>query len=195
MSAKRVTAPTVEPVTIADLVDHLRLPSGSQEHAQLQRWAVSARELVELYAGRALITQTWELALDVWPASGVVTLPMPPLISVSSITTYSDAQVGTVLSPSAYYVDTWAEPARLTLATGSGLPAGLRSLAGIVIRYQCGYGTNAADVPAGLRDAILAAVAYRWRYRGDDDPRLGGTETLPPQVEQALAPYRVMWVA
>lgn len=181
---KLITAPTVEPLSILDLRDHLRLPSGGSEDAMLARWLTSARTLVEQATGRALITQTWEYVLDRWPAGGVLEVPLPPLVSVTSITTYTSRHVAATMPTADYWVDSWNQPGRVALNDGAAWPTDLRAIAGIVIRYQCGYGASGDAVPTPLRDAILATVAARWRWRGDDDPIQ--LEALPPGVLAAL---------
>lgn len=178
------TAPTVEPLSVLELLDHLRLPSGGSEDAMLARWLTSARTLVEQATGRALITQTWEYVLDAWPPGRVIELPLPPLVSVTSITTYTPSNVPTTMSSADYLVDIWNQPGRVALNDGASWPSDLRRVAGIVIRYQCGYGAAGSAVPTPLRDAILSTVAARWRWRGDDDPIQ--LEALPPGVLAAL---------
>jgi hypothetical protein len=64
--------PTVEPVTVADVVEHLRLdagdaPSGSPTEAWILRNIAAARKSGENICRSAFITQTRKFALDAFP--------------------------------------------------------------------------------------------------------------------------------
>ncbi len=63
---ERVSGPAVEPVTLAQMIQHLREFSSISQPAQDQLSAllVAGREWVEDYTGRALVDQTWRLSLD-----------------------------------------------------------------------------------------------------------------------------------
>lgn len=63
---ERTDAPAVEPVTLAELIQHVRefssIPQAAQD--QLTGLIVAAREWAEDYTGRALVEQSWRLSLD-----------------------------------------------------------------------------------------------------------------------------------
>lgn len=63
---ERVVSPTVEPVTLAEMIQHLRefstLAQASQD--QLEALITAGREWAEDYTGRALVDQAWTLSLD-----------------------------------------------------------------------------------------------------------------------------------
>lgn len=61
-----VTAPTAEPVTLADAKLHLRV-NVSDDDALITDALIAGRERVELETGRQLITATWELWMDGFP--------------------------------------------------------------------------------------------------------------------------------
>lgn len=190
---KLITAPTLEPVSVDEAQGYCRLPLG-EEDALFARWIRGAREQVERYTGRALLTQTWELVLDAFP-SGAIEIPFPPLQSITSITTYTPANVSSVVLSATYQVDTWSEPGRVVLVSGSSWPTDLRTTASIVVRFAAGYGATPDTVPAPIAEAVLALVAQRARFRGDDLE--GGPQggDLPPWIAERLAPYRVLRAA
>lgn len=78
---QRVTNPDIEPVTIDEIIQHVReftsLPTAAR--TELTNLIVAAREWVEDETGRALIEQQWKLTLLGCPrlASDVVTTAMP----------------------------------------------------------------------------------------------------------------------
>ena len=78
------TAPAVEPLTLDQAKEHLRVTDGADD-AKISRLISAARRHVEGFLGRRLINQTWDLNCFDWPAGDVFHLPYPPLSSVTSI--------------------------------------------------------------------------------------------------------------
>jgi hypothetical protein len=64
--ARRVEPPAVEPMTPVDVRLRLKYPRTDQDVA-IAEWIASARDAVERYVERGLITQTWELATQRGP--------------------------------------------------------------------------------------------------------------------------------
>jgi uncharacterized phiE125 gp8 family phage protein len=186
---KLVVAPTVEPVTAAEAIAYCKA-TPDLEASLFELWIRGARQQVEEYLGRALLTQRWELTLDAFPAEPLV-LPRPPLVSVVSLTTYNPSNVSAVCSSAVYQVDTSREPGRVALVSGQSWPSDLRTYSGVVWRFEAGYGSTRDTVPAPIVESVLALVAQRFSWRGDD---LGG-ERMPAAVVERLAPYRLWAVA
>ncbi len=179
------TPPALEPVALADAKAHLKIDT-SDEDALVTAMITAARARAEWHTGRALITQGWTLHLDAWPVFGTIEIPLPPLQSVVSVTTYARDDSATVMSPLLYTVDAASAPARLALKTGVPPPAGLRRVNGLAIAFTAGYGDAASDVPALLKQAILELVAFLYENRGE------APAELPPAALALLAPFRVM---
>lgn len=187
-SNKRTTDPAIEPVTAEELDAHLRGDGvlASNEGSFLDSLITAAREYVEEFTRRALITQSYTLVMDAWPSvrndnlgwwdgvregsismgqQGYVELPISPLQSVTSVTTYDDDNSSTVFSSSNYFVDTNAIPGQLILNTGTVWPVFTRTRNGIEIEYVAGYGDNATDVPGALRIAVKQLAAHWYENR------------------------------
>jgi len=177
------TPPAVEPVTLDEAKAHLRVDTNGDD-ALIARLIASARERAEAVTGRAFIAQGWTLALDAWPASRTIVLPKPPLVSVASVTLADRAGDASVLDADAYIVDTAA--ARIVLKSTSALPATLAEANAVAVAFTAGYGADADDVPAAIRQAILAIVAELYEKRGDE------AVAMPAQALSLLAPYRVL---
>ena len=64
-------------------------------------------------------------------------------------------------------------------------PADLRCINALAVAFDAGYGAAAQDVPAALRQAILAVTAELYVHRGD------GPEELSGPAQALLAPYRI----
>lgn len=87
MGLKRITAPTLDVVPLADMRAHLRV-DGTDEDAYIQALtaaAVAYLDGADGVLGWCLGAQTYLLAFDSFP-DGPITLPIGPLVSVSSVT-------------------------------------------------------------------------------------------------------------
>ena len=149
---KRTTEPAIEPVTVSELKDHLRI-SDSVDDARLETLIAVAREVVEIDARRSLISQTWTLECDNWPPL-YLELPMPPLASVTSIKYVDTGGTQQTWSSAEYEVDTSSEPGIVRLAYGQSFPDIRGDERGIEVIYVAGYGTTASSVPDMLKHAI-----------------------------------------
>lgn len=205
----RTVAPASEPVTAAELRDHLRETATSLPDADADALITSAREMIEENTGLALITQTWRLSRDDWPGGAAspwwdgvrtgtlaefhrgdldVILPRYPLQSVSSVTTYADGGASTsVTVASVFDVDSYSKPGRMALRTGATWPTATRAANAIEVVYVSGYGASASDVPSALRRAVMQVAAALYAGRGD------GCEVHNPLAAAGalLAQYRV----
>lgn len=184
MSLILTAPPASEPVTLADAKAHLKVDVDDDD-GLITRLIVSARRAAEQYTGRVFVTQSWRHTVDAWPARRALALPKPPLIGVTSVTTYDRAGTGTVLSPSTYIVDADEQPACIILKETTALPSPLREAGGIAVAFDAGYGSP-SDVPDALKTAILSLCAHLYASRGD------GEAPPPWQALAMLAPYRVV---
>ncbi len=155
MGLKLITGPTEEPVSLAEAKAQLREKTTDND-TEITSLIPRARQYVEDFTHRALITQTWELALDAFPAWAIC-VPKAPLASVTSIQ-YVDVDGNTqMLASSDYVVDTKSEPGRITPAYGKSWPATLDGVNAVTITFTAGYG-NAAAVPKPIVEAIELQV-------------------------------------
>lgn len=156
-----VTPPVAEPVTLEEAKLHLRLDQDAED-TLLSAMIVAAREYVEMYTRRQLVTATWELSLDTWV--DVIRPPKPPLLGVNAITYLDEAEMEQTLAANTYRVDTTLEPGRIVRASGASWPAVAPVPGAIRIAYDAGYGTASA-VPETFRQAILLSVADLYEHR------------------------------
>jgi len=200
-----VTAPTVEPVTAAEVKLHTRIDM-STEDTLIETWIKSARRLAEDYQRRAYIFQVWDMTMDVFPAS-IVDIPRAPLQQVLQISYYNYLNAETILyythlndetttsttpepDPSIgtdnFIIDTLMEPGRVALAYGVTWPVvTLRPIYAVRFRYLAGYGATAASVPETVKDAIMLYCAYRYENRAAE------SGAAPKQFYDLLAPDRI----
>lgn len=185
MTMLLLTPPSVEPVTLAETKDYLRISSASEDDL-LNGLIATARETVEKLTGTALITQSWRLYLDDWPLQGIVRVPCYPVASITTVTAYGPDGNPTVIDAGDLFLDASSRPARLYMAA----PAlSLRPLNGLEIDLVAGFGEAGNDVPDGLRRAIKVLVAHCYEFRGaaaaQDQPL-----SLPPGFDRLIAAWR-----
>lgn len=172
-----VTPPAVEPVTLKQLKLQARLPYDDADEI-LSLYIEAARQTIERYLRRALITQQWDFVSDWAPAW--VELPKAPLISVDGVFYTGLDNVEHPVDPTIYITNTTTSWMGLTI--GAVWPLH-RGKAGFRVRYTCGYGPNPSDVPAVIRKEILSLAA---QY---DDIR--EQINLPARSAEVLRPYRI----
>jgi uncharacterized phiE125 gp8 family phage protein len=196
MALKIITAPTVEPVNLAETKIHLRVDSSTEDN-YINSLIKSAREAVENLTGRALITQTLEYLISNWP-NHEIKLPRAPLQSVTSIKYTDSAGNEYILDVSKYVVNPDTEPGLIVPAIGYSWPSiSLKPTGAITINYIAGYPPSnielpdyQANVPAGLKHAILLLVGHWYEQR--QPVNIGTSVTqIPFTVKWLCDSYRV----
>ena len=170
-SLTRTTPPTVEPVTLAEAKQHLRVDSESDD-AYILGLIAAAREWVEAYLDRTLVHTQWTMRLDDLPASDdEIELPRPPMATTAGFTavsithTLSDGTVVT-MPENQYRVDRNATPGEVYPVYAGTWPANRREDENAVaITWWAGYGASGASVPAAIRHAILMLVGHWYEFR------------------------------
>jgi uncharacterized phiE125 gp8 family phage protein len=161
----RVVA-TVAVATCDFGVDIIREQPYSAEDTLLTALITAAREYCEAYQNRALLTQTWYLWLDAWPSEDFISLPLPPLASVTSVTYYDTDDTAATLSTADYFVDAISEPGRVVLNYSESWPSTtLRPANSVCVEFVCGYGAAASSVPAKVKQACLLLVGHLYENR------------------------------
>jgi uncharacterized phiE125 gp8 family phage protein len=191
MSSILLSPPSIEPLTLADAKAkaYLRV-STSDDDDVIAGLIAAARGTVEAQTRRALITQTWRLVRDCWPAEGQIAVMPVPLQQVSAARIYRQDGSTQTIDSAAFTIDKAAEPAVLAFAPAA-LPAPGRPIAGIEIDVEVGYGAAASDVPTPLVQAIKLIVAHWYENRGLI--AIGSdVVVLPLPVAALIAPYRVL---
>lgn len=169
-----VTPPAEALVTLATmkaalLVDH------SADDTLITALIAAATAEAEHHAARAFVTQTLQLALDGWPADGVIRLWRPPAQSVTWIKYYDADGVLQTVDSATYTAILDVCPAAVVPAPGCAWPSSsLRSVSPIRVQYVAGYG-NAAAVAAAQPDLVqyvkgLVAVDYENRESLSTNP-------------------------
>ena len=192
MSLTRVTAPTFEPLTLAEVRAHCRVDH-LLEDPLLAGYIISAREFAEDYTRRALLPQTWEMKINRdWPEYWSVEekdwrqgieLPKPPFQSVVSITYVDDAGVTQTLAADQYQavaINGESLEGLIVPANGVVWPTVRDQMHAITVRFVAGYAdTNA--VPIRIQQAMKLMISHWF------DNRAASSETPPTEVPFGVA--------
>jgi uncharacterized phiE125 gp8 family phage protein len=187
MSLAQTTAPTDEPVTLADMKEHLRveLHDDNDLITDLMR---AAREHVEDFTNRQLMLATWTYTLRTFPGSRIIELPKAPLSSVTSIKYDDDDGTEQTFSSDYYSVYTNTEPGYVELDQDYNWESTYGDSQDVTITFVAGYATAAA-VPFQLKHAIKLLVAHWYEHR---EAVIDGMppQTLPIGLDRLLWPHR-----
>jgi uncharacterized phiE125 gp8 family phage protein len=189
MSSILLAGPAVEPITLAEAKEFLRVEHSADDDV-IAALIAGARVHVEAQTRRALIAQSWRLVRDAWPAGGrlpLLPVPLRELLAARVIMRDSTAQN---INLNLFTVDKAGAPAMLAFCPGT-LPMSDRPIAGIELDVETGYGAAPADVPQPLRQAIKLLVAHWYENRGLS-AIAHEVNVLPLTVNALLAPYRVL---
>ena len=191
MGLKLISPPEVEAVTLAEAKAHLRLDTATDD-AYVSALIPAARERIELFLRRALISQAFELTLDRFPENTrSIDIPRPPLQSVEWIKYTDTAGALRTLTEDEYVVDLSSnEVGRVALAWNQYWPVTRDSINAVVIRYVAGYGDAAADVPQAIRHGILMEISNLYENR--EDVIVGQPVNMLAVSERLLWPYRAL---
>jgi uncharacterized phiE125 gp8 family phage protein len=203
MKATIYTAPTIEPISLAELKTHLRLDSETfadsgellaidvgLDGANLTDLIIDGRAAVEAITRRALLTQTWDYYLQDWPTGNFITLPFGNLqngVGTAPVVSWkdSDGTETTLTVTTDYLVETNGNQCgRIVLPFSVSWPSGeLYPSNPIKIRFVCGW-TTAALVPKNIKRAVKLASENAY-YHGDRH------EILKPAINNLLASWRL----
>ena len=168
-SLKRTTGPVVEPVSLADAKAHCRVDA-SADDALIQGYITTAREWVEDYIDRALVTQQLVMKLDAFPPE--IELPRPPMIASGTATavtiTYVTGEAGgtATLAASEYRIDRDSTPGAIRTLYAGSWPSHLIDQNSVTVTWWAGYG-DPMTVPQRVKSAILMCVHELYEKRGD----------------------------
>lgn len=178
MHLRRKLDPPTEPVSVQEAKEHLRIDTDWDDDL-LFAYIQTAREMIEEYLGRALITQTWDMILDTLPER--VELPRPPVQEVNGVYARDASDNEYEISSDHYTMEEKADLLMLSAQSVVTWPFH-RDIAGARIEFVSGYGDSASDIPPPLRVGILQMVGHLYENRE--------SQAIPPGVRQIIQPYR-----
>lgn len=174
MSLRMVTPPVNEPVNVAELRERLGITDSSND-VILDAHLLAARQELENWLGRALITQQWDLYLDRWPCVGArkdIQVPLPPLITVDSVNYIGSDGFEATVSGGNYEVDNYGLFGWIVPVSGFSWPTPMDTYNAVRIRFTAGYGPDGSDVPEPIRAWIVKRCAVLRLTTARSDPFL-----------------------
>lgn len=152
------SAPTVEPVSVAQAADWLRCDSESDQ-LRVEAALAAAKAYVESITGQRFGSQTVKVWLPGFPCSSF-RFPIAPISAISGINWYSTADAATAVSSGLYYFRADDQPpylSRIVLKDGMDWPsATLRPVDGVEITVTAGHVTT----PPVLKVCLLQLTAH-----------------------------------
>lgn len=191
----QTTAPTLEPMTLADAKVYLRVDNDA-ENDLITAMIQSVREKMESLLWRPLLTQSWKLIFDtlnnssdyaylnyVSPIIYVNKCPIQAIDSIQYIDTNGATQT---LSPSAYEVDLLSEPARVRIISMPSIKA--NTMNAFWIDFTAGY-TDATLIPQKITNAMKMLLGHIYEHRETVTIGVNSYE-LPMSVEYLIQEFR-----
>jgi len=188
MSFKIITAVATEPITRAEAKLHLGIDDIGGSHpddAIIDALITGARLYGEQYTNRALASQVLELALDEFPADEErITLPRPPVASVTSIKYTDMSGAEQTFSSANYTLSQYGDNCMIALAYDASWPSTQDVIDAVRICYVTGYAASGAGaeftaLPKAARQGLLMHISLMY-------PR----NSLTPAERQAMEKAR-----
>lgn len=178
MNLKTLALPAVEPVTLADLKEYLRVDV-STEDSTIMAMAAGAREHIERFTRRSLIYTAYRLTLDTFPAGTDIELPRSPAITAAASTIAAinyatprirywdeDGSQQTMTVDVDYELLLDDNPPRIVVPALEVWPITYTGQRGAVeVDFISGFGSSGAAVPPMLKTAIRMIVAHWFEHR------------------------------
>lgn len=172
-----VTAPDGAAVLATDIKTQSRVEIDDEDE-WLETFVVPAvHQRAQDATRRQLLSATRDLIMDGFPCWNVIEMPRPPLLTVVFIKYVDTAGTLQTWAADQYLVQAVEAPieprcrrGRITPAYGVSWPSTRPQMGAVTIRFTCGYGAEAEDVPILLRKAMLMD-ARGLVERGDAEPK------------------------
>ncbi len=192
---ERIREPELEPVTLAEMIQHLReFTSISEEaQAQLQGLITAGREWVEQYTSRALVDQTWRLTVDgydglsmgiqqnpvswPWPSVTELMLRRSPILGINSFISADSSGTETGIDSTAYRLcEPLSRYPRLAPVGGNFAAGALK------VEYRAGY----VDLTSSPQDGMnLVPARYKQAIKLWAEAHFDRDEKMMPILLQA----------
>lgn len=192
MSYTVITPATLKPLTVQEVKDFLRVDSDAED-TLLGVLIDAATEVAQHYLGRFLLTTVVEEFYDFFPVyktgvdpfqgdRNIIYLSRGPVQTVASVKYIDGNGDEQTVTSTDYRTDLVSEPARIM--PDHGWYGTKDTVNAVIVRYTSGY-TQASDVPANIKVALLLIIAEMYEKRVDSVHR------MPTASEHLLNPYRV----
>lgn len=166
-----LAAPVGEPLSLSEAKSFLRIDHTADD-ATITRAIVAARQAAEEYLRLLLLPQTY--SFEVTGLCHVLPLPVGPAQTIQDIYAYDAEGNATEVNAANY---------RLSLDGHSVIFASIHAAASYLIEFEAGMASDAASVPALIKQGMLHHIAVLMEQRAASAP-------MPVQSLQCYQPYR-----
>lgn len=175
------TAPVNDPVTLAEVKQHLRVDF-TDEDARITDFIKAATQRLDGRdgaLGRCLITQTWKLTLDTFNSE--IPIPLPPCQSIDAITYVDPDGITRTLASTEYQAFALGtiDGAMLRPSYGKSWPTIRNVPEAVTITFTAGFGDDPEDIPEPIRTAIKMRAGHLYENRESVTTSDGYTREIP----------------
>ena len=185
MSITDITAPPIEPVTLANAKEFLRI-DGNHEDALISDFIMLARERVESMARVSLIMRRRAYS-SAKTCTGRFYINHSPVKYIHKISVIDGADHATEIPLGDVYINKRATPVSICTRKRDLFSDYAVDPVAIVTEFDAGYGNAPENVPMQLRQAVLLLLAQHYEHRDEALNR-----PVPMLVDALLMPYRTV---
>ena len=191
------TAPSVEPISVSDAKDHLRVIDYTGDDAYIGTLVTAARQWCEDYCDRTFADQAYTVAFDDFWASRIE-LPRPP-VRLNSTSSSATVTINYVDTGGTTQTLTWSQsgtqhfrldrdhvPALIYPLYQEVWPSVRLDDKSVQITYLAGYG-SAANVPKPAIHAMKLLIGHWYAMREAVGPSM---QNVPMGVQAMLDPLK-----
>lgn len=204
MPLQLITAPTAEPVALAEAKNYRRIDDTADD-SLVTALISAAREAAETITQNQLVAARYQLILDAFPGPSLmgvpygkpfglpphaILIPKTPVIQVVSITYLDYTGVSQTMPSTDYVVDLSTEPARITPVFGKIWPIPLPQIGSVQVTFDAGY---VAPITVNTGNNSVAPVGWK-TLAVNDAVRFSNTGGALPTPLKVLTDYYVQSV-
>ena len=208
MAYQVVTAPSIEPLTLAEAKLHLRVDF-TDDDALITMLIAAARQYAEQKTARSFITTVWKYVADSFPGVGVMGVPWGreyshpgnaillekgQVQSIDSIQYLDMSGTLQTVATSLYTSDLTGPLARIAPKFGQIWPIPLPQIGAVTVNFTAGYGATTASVPEGIKAWLKLRIGALYENREEVVAGRSITVTPMPFVDGLLDGYTIIRV-
>ncbi|MEL7114220.1 MAG: head-tail connector protein [Pseudomonadota bacterium] len=188
MLVEQTTVPR-EVLPVTEFRDHLRLGTGFADDGVqdivLESYLRAAIAAIESRTGKVLLQRGFLWSLTAWRESRSQTLPVAPVVALTSITLTDQNSAEIVVDEGGYRLMKDGHAPKVQ-AIGRALPS-IPNHGTADVAFDAGYGATWGDVPPDLGQAVFLLAAHYYENRS---LVAGGETPMPFGVSLLIDRYR-----
>lgn len=187
---KIISGPSVEPVTLNELKQHLRLDLAfTDDDAMLTSYITAARQFAEKVTDLSIAVKSYAAFFNGFPRIGCpLMIPKPPLVTVTAIKYLDSSYTWQTWDPLEYFIAATQTPGIVVAKTPNIYPCPITGVPGAVeVDFTSGY----AVVEENIKRAIKVIAQHYY-----DHPELVSAENekeIPASAMRVLGGYKFYW--